>query len=172
MRRTLIASSILALVIASIVLGHVPDDWSTFDHKTFQMTAVESGDRIQIAYSDGRMDTVKLLGISPIDASASDWLKACVLHQQITLLLQSPQTRDSTGALRAFVFLNNRNLSFELAKAGLAYADRRENTELDGLIDSAEAEARKKKRGAWPNLRIEQMPAWRQAWLKSLPKSR
>ena len=115
---------------------------------------------------------VKPLGIAPIDSSATDWLKNRLTGQQITLLLQSPQTRNADGSLRAFVFLKNQNLSVELIKAGLAYADRREKTEMDSLIDTAESEARKKKRGAWATLKTEQMPAWRQAWLKSLPKWR
>jgi endonuclease YncB( thermonuclease family) len=164
--------SILALFVASLVAAHAPDDWAVFNHRSFGVTDVVSGDRILIQTGTGKIEPVKLLGISPIDSSAAKWMKEQIAGQRVTLLLQSPQTRNADGSLSAFVFFDNKNLSVELAKAGLAYADRREKTEMDSLIDTAEADARKKKRGAWATLSFEQMPAWRQAWLKSLPQWR
>jgi endonuclease YncB( thermonuclease family) len=169
MNQRVVSFSIFALFAATVVLGHVGDDWSRFDHRSFRVTAVQAGDRITIADANGRTETVQLPGIVPIDSSAADWLKDRLTGEEITLLLQSPQTRNADGSLRAFAFSDNQNLSVEAVKAGLAYADRREKTEMDGLLDSAETDARKKKRGAWATLTFEQMPAWRQAWVKSLP---
>ncbi len=152
--------------MASIALAHEPDDWSQFDHQSFQVIAVPTGDSLVIDTANGKPVTVKLAGIAGTDA-ARVWLSDRTLGKNVTLLLSCPQTRDA-GQLRAFVFLDNENLAVELAKAGLAYADRRETTVMDGVIDPAESEARKKKRGMWASLTFEQMPPWRQAWLRGL----
>jgi len=154
-----------------MAIGYRTDDWSQYDHHAVRVVAVITGDSLRIESGSGKMDTVKLLGIAGLD-SAQSWLHDKVVGRQVMLLLESPQTRDSAGRLRAFAFLDNQNLSVELTKAGLAFADRREKTEMDGVIDPAEADARKKKRGVWATLKFEQMPAWRQAWAKSLPQRR
>jgi endonuclease YncB( thermonuclease family) len=164
-----LAFAAIALLIASMAVAYRPDDWSRYDHRTLRVTGVIGGDSLRIQPASGKPDTVKLPDIDGLD-SAKIWLSANAVGRDVTLLLQLPQTRDASGQLRTFVFLDGQNLSVELVKAGLAYADRREKTEMDGLIDAAEAEARKKKRGVWANLKFDQMPQWRQEWLKSRPK--
>ena len=52
---------------------------------------------------------------------------------------------------------------------GVAYADRRSEDAMSGLLDAAEADARRKSRGLWADLKFDQMPAWRQAWLQARP---
>jgi hypothetical protein len=162
----------LTLLIASIVLAHRADDWVKFDHQTFHVVSVPADDSLLIQTANGKQETVTLRGIVPAD-SAKTWLTDHAMNRDVTLMLESPQTRNSGGQLQAFVFLGNENLNVELVKAGLAYADRRGKTVMDGLIDPAELDARKKKRGIWYGMTDEQMPAWRKAWLRSLPgKSR
>jgi endonuclease YncB( thermonuclease family) len=171
LRRHSIAFLIIALLIASMAIGYRSNDWSRFDHQNVKVIGIITGDSLKIESAGGKTDILKLSGIAGLD-TAKQWLADEVMGREITLLFESPQTRDSAGRLRAFAFLGNQNLNVELVKAGLAYADHREKTEMDGLIDPAESDARKKKRGLWATIKFEQMPAWRQAWLKSLPQWR
>jgi endonuclease YncB( thermonuclease family) len=151
------------------LFGLTGDDWSRYDHQAFRVSRIVSGDSIQITTRSGSTETIKLLGTASPDARAVMWLKQQALNQDATLLLQSPQTRDAAGNLLAFVFVDRANLSVELVTEGLAFADRREKTVMDGVIDPAEADARKKKRGMWATLKFDQMPEWRKAWIKTLP---
>jgi endonuclease YncB( thermonuclease family) len=169
LRRRLVGSAIFALLIASVVMARSGDDWAIYDHHSFHVIEAESGDSVRISTENGSIESVKLLGIDALDARSKEWLTHRALGANVTLLLQSPQTRDSSGRLLAFVFIDHSDLSVELTKAGWAFADRRGKTAMDGLIQPAEAEARKKKLGMWADLKFEQMPAWRQAWLRSLP---
>lgn len=174
-RRRIIGSIILALIAASVLasysgtLGKSGDDWSRFDHRSFRVLGAEADDSLRIALPSGSTEIVKLLGIASADGREKAWLDDRTRGRSVTLLLHSPQTRNASGRLLAFVFLDESNLSVELAREGLVYADRREKTAMDALIDPAESEARKKKRGIWTNLKFEQMPQWRKDWLQSLP---
>jgi endonuclease YncB( thermonuclease family) len=166
-----IAVITVGALLASATAAYRADDWATFDHRSFKVINIIDGDKLRIELPNGKMDTVRLLGVAGADAG-KPWLAQRTTGRRVSLLLQSPQTRDPSGELRAFVFLENQNLNVELVKAGLAYADRREKSEMDGVIDPAESDARKKKRGIWATIRFEQQPAWRQAWVKSLPHGR
>jgi hypothetical protein len=166
--KPLITTAGIALLIISVVLGHRPDDWEKFDHRTFHASGVTADASLMIQTGQSKHERVSLSGIVPAD-SASTWLAAHAQGREVTLMLESPQTRNADGQLRAFVFVGNVNLNVELVKAGLAYADRRGKSIMDGLIDPAESDARKKKRGFWSTLTDEQQPAWRKAWVRSLP---
>ena len=167
MTRTKLAIPGAVLFIASIAVSYRADDWARFNHQTVRVVDILDGNSLRIESPSGRPDTVRLLGVDGTPAAAA-WMKDHAKNQALTLLLQSPQTRDESGRLRAFVFLDNQNVAVELVKEGLAYADRREATAMDGLIDPAEAEARKKKRGLWNGLTPQQMPQWRRDWLRTL----
>jgi endonuclease YncB( thermonuclease family) len=145
-KRIAVAAVGLALLI-STVLGHQTDDWAALDHRSFKVTRVESADTLEIQVDD-RTESVRLLGVNALDIDRA-WLAEHVAGQNATLLLDTPQTRDPAGRIRAFVFLANQNLSVELVKAGLAYADRSQKTVMDGLLRPAQSEAKKKKRGVW-----------------------
>ncbi len=175
-RRNRIVFSIASIAGLGVVaaahaglFGPSGDDWSRYDHQSFRISRINSGESIQISSRTGSIETIKLLGIAEPEGSATAWLNEHALNHNATLLLQSPQTRDASGSLLAFVFVDQTNLSVELVKEGLAFADRREKTVMDGVIDPAEAEARKKKRGMWATLKSDQMPDWRKAWIKTLP---
>jgi endonuclease YncB( thermonuclease family) len=167
-RRSIVFAT-FALLFASALMARSGDDWARFNHQSFRVTSVASGDSLEISTAGGKPEVIHLLGIVGTDQSRT-WLANQIVGRDVTLLLQSPQTRGVDGELRAFAWFDNRNISVELVKQGLAYADRREKSEMDGTIDPAESEARKKKLGLWANLQFEQMPAWRQAWLRSFPK--
>jgi endonuclease YncB( thermonuclease family) len=151
----LIAFSIFTLIAASVVLihagvlGRCGDDWSRFDHQAFRVSGVQSGDSIQISVANGSIETVRLLGITSPAAGAQQWLRDRAVGRDITLLLQSPQTRDASGQLLAFAFINDSNLSVEITGTGMARADRHNRSMMDGLIRSAERDAQKKELGIW-----------------------
>jgi endonuclease YncB( thermonuclease family) len=168
-QKSIVILTITALT-ASMAIGYRPNDWSRFDHRSFRVIEIVDGDKLRVELSNGKSDVVRLLGAAGTDA-AKPWLATRTMGKRITLLLQSPQTRDPSGELRAFVFLDNQSLNLDLVKAGLAYADRREKTDMDGVLNPAEADARKKKRGIWAIIKFEQTPAWRQVWVKSLPRA-
>jgi endonuclease YncB( thermonuclease family) len=168
----------LLLLLSGVVLavhagafGHAGDDWDRYDHQSFRITRIGSGESIQITTSRGWIETVKLVGVAEPSAGAVEWLNDHALNRGATLLLPFPQTRDAAGNLLAFAFVDRTNLSVELVRSGLAFADRREKTIMDGVIDPAESDARKKKRGMWATLKFDQMPEWRKAWIKTLPGS-
>ncbi len=152
-RHRLIAFSIFTLLAASVVLtragvlGQCGDDWSNYDHQTFRVTNIPTGDSIQIARSDGTTETIRLLGVA--SPAAQQWLRERTASRDVTLLLQSPQTRDAYGNLLAFAFIDHSNLSVDIVEAGMARADRRSQSVMDGLIRPAEKNAQKKKLGMW-----------------------
>ncbi len=147
--------TIIALLLASVIATHAGlfgrcgDDWVQLDHRSFRVVAIDSGMSLRIDGPNDRIETVQLLGITALPPAAQRWLAEQVRDRRVTLLLQSPQTRDASGRLLAFVFLDDANLSVELTRAGLARADRTENSIMDGLIRPAESQARKKMLGIW-----------------------
>jgi len=171
LRRRSLLFAIIALFVASIALGYRADDWARFDHRSFRVIEVPGGDSVVIESAKDERESVKLAGIDPSDLARA-WLVDHAMGREVTLFLECPQTRDASGQLQGFVFLDNQNLSVALVQAGLAYADRRQKTVMDALIDPAETDARKKNRGLWNGLKYDQMPAWRQEWLRSLPPRR
>ena len=170
-RRLLIASTVIALILVTSIVGHRADDWSRFDHQVFQVSGIAGNDLLRVTSSQSELVTIRLAGIVGTDYSG-DWLQKHVVGQQVTLLLQTPQSRDDSDQLQAFAYLGDLNINAGLVKEGLAYADRRVRTAMDGLIDPAESEARKKKRGLWASLTFNQMPEWRKKWLQSLSHSK
>jgi endonuclease YncB( thermonuclease family) len=165
-----------ALFAASVAFSHlaVSDNWSRFNHRSFHISGVAGGDSILIETSPQQTETVRLLGIvAPTESDAARTLLGeLTAGREATLLLQTPEARDARGSLLASVFVDGTDLSVSLAKAGVVYADRRQPSVMSGSIDPAEAEARKKKRGLWQDLKSAQMPAWRQAWLRGLKNQR
>jgi len=155
----LIVFAIFAVIAASVVLTHAGvfgrcgDDWAKYDHQTFRVIGAESGDSLRISTASGSTELVRLRGVASPDAGAQRWLNDRTAGRDATLLLESPQTRDASGSLLAFVFVDHADLSVDLVSAGLIFADRREKTVMDGLIDPAEAAARKKKLGLWSDLK-------------------
>ena len=173
--RRLILCAAFAVFVGSVIAAHAGllgqngDDWSQFNHKTFQIASIPSGDSVVISTRGDGQQTIQLLGVVGTSQSR-EWLKERAQGQRGTFLLQIPQTRDAKHHLLAYLFVDNQNLNVEVVRTGFAYADRRSKCEMDGLIDPAEGEARKKQRGIWANLKFEQMPQWRQEWLKILPR--
>jgi endonuclease YncB( thermonuclease family) len=144
--------------------GRPGDDWARYNHRSVVVSAAPTGNAIRL--HDGT--TVRLLGIADPNPDAVPWLTANVVGHHVTLLLPTVGTRDPAGRLLAYAYLDDVTcVNVALAHEGLAYADRRSADVMAGLIDAAEDDARRKKRGLWAGLRFDQMPAWRQAWLRA-----
>ncbi len=170
----LLAICVFASIVAGrfAVVGPVGDDWARFDHRTFDVTGVDRG---MIALKDVgpvRMPGVYIPTGTEAGAAASAlWLSNQLTGKPATLMIVGPQTRDADGVLRARVYLDGTgDLALSAVKAGIAYADRRGTDPFRPALTAAEADARKHARGLWAALTFEQMPVWRQAWLREKTK--
>ena len=166
-RRRAVGGGVLLLALAAAVADHVvgrpADDWARYDHRTFTVAAGD-GDGVRLA--DGT--AVRLLGVADPVPAAGDWLADHVVGRPVTLLLPTAGVRDR-GRLVAYVYPadGGESVNVGLVRDGLAYADRRQADVMAGLIDVAENDARRKRRGLWDGLRFDRQPAWRQAWVKA-----
>ena len=153
------------LVVASVAADHrfgrPSDDWARYDHRTFDVSAT-TPDSVRLA--DGTV--VRLLGVADPVPAAAGVLGG--LHR-VTLLLPTVGVRDGDRRLAAYVYPADGGecVGVTLVRDGLAYADRRRTDPMSGLFEVAENDARRKGRGLWAGLKFDQMPAWRQAWLRS-----
>ena len=164
LRTALVTATIGAAVVGDHLFERAADDWTRYDHRAVTVAAVTAGDAVRLA--DGT--PVRLLGITDPAPAATPWLGRRVSGRRVTLLLPAVGTRDPAGRLLAYAYADDGScLNVSLVHDGLAYADRRGTDALAGLIDAAEADARRKGRGLWDDLRFEQMPPWRQAWLRA-----
>lgn len=165
-RRLALSSMAVAVVAATVAVDHrwcrTGDDWSRYDHRSYRVT-VDAGDQVRLP--DGT--PVALIGVADPIPAATDWLTRAIAGRPVTLLLPALGTRDASHRLLAHVYLpDNGCLNVAIVHEGLAYADRRGADVFASMINAAEADARRKQRGLWDGLRFEQMPAWRQAWLR------
>jgi len=157
--RTVLVSASCLLVLSIVVsqvraIGRPRDDWFTFNHRQFLVAAVLSGGRIEVPTPGGGSTTVRLAGVDVAqeidergDDIAKDYLTRRILGGTVTILLDTPQTRDESGQLLAYVFPSEGdNLNADLVAEELARADRRNPSPLALQIESAETGARRKGR--------------------------
>jgi endonuclease YncB( thermonuclease family) len=159
--------------------GADANDWATFDKKSFRVNRVVDGDTIYVR-RDGQTVRIRMLGIDapetragteePPDHWALNAKKALagkVEGREVTLALEQAETRDNYGRLLAYVYVGDtENVNQWLVREGHVYADRRFKHTQSRQLAQVEAEARKKKLGLWKDIQENQMPAWRQRWLK------
>ena len=101
--------------------------------------------------------TIRLVGInapetdSPYSVKSTEFVKKLVENKKVKLEYDA-YTSDSFGRILAYVIIDNKNLSIELVKQGLAnvsvYEDRRKLIYQDQLL-KAQDEAKIKKLGVW-----------------------
>lgn len=175
---------IAAVTIAGFISPRT-SDWRRFDHHSFLVSQVNGGDRFLID-DNGTSVPVHLLGTQapPLTdpstgqpahggAASADYLRARLNHQRVIIRLDTLQTRDSDGALLAYVYLTDTDcINADAIHDGMVYADRRAPHAYHMQYEQAENDARKKQRGLWRGLTENDMPAWRRAWLHSLVKDR
>ncbi|HEV7299365.1 MAG TPA: thermonuclease family protein [Tepidisphaeraceae bacterium] len=172
----------LILVFLSILLdrsgtfGYHGDDWSRFDKQSVQVVHVSDGDSIIITDAGSNKQTkVRLIGVDTPELEgdqywaqqAHSYTRGRLANRSVTLKLDGTQTRDRYDRLLAYVYVTDSdNLNLALVRDGQAYADRRHDHSMRAQLESTEAEARKKGRGLWKDVRDDQQPQWRQDWLK------
>ncbi len=92
---------------------------------------------------------VHLLGVIPGEG-ATEYLSEQIRGKRVILKLESPQTRDAEGRLLAYVYLDVSDcLNVDLVREGFARADRVNPYLMRALVERAEADARKHRRGIW-----------------------
>jgi endonuclease YncB( thermonuclease family) len=153
------------------------DDRNAFDHRAVRVLEVLDGDTIRAVTVQGSRDvTVRLLGVDAPDSPAAHWSEQAARYtsnrlrdRTVTLRLDTVQTRTSDGHLLAYVYITDGDcLNIDIVRDGQAYADRRSRCALQSLLNTAETDARIKRRGLWRDLEESDMPAWRQQWLTQL----
>src|SRR5205807_6979825 len=108
--------------------------------RTFDITA----DRDEV--------TVALLGIDAATASdvGRQSLAARLKGRSVTLKLEPLQSRDPEGRLLAWAYLDDTNcVNIELVRDGLARTDTRRASTFRAVLDAAQTDARKHRRGLW-----------------------
>jgi endonuclease YncB( thermonuclease family) len=156
------------------------DDWRSFNGRSFRAMDVLDGDTFRIRTEDDQIVVVRLLGVDAPDPPSSHWsaeasryTTARLKDRTITLRLDGTQTRDGQRHLLAYVFITDTdNLNADIIRDGQAYADRRVRHTFASTFEAGEAEARKRHRGLWKDIRDDMQPAWRQDWLRTLRQRR
>jgi endonuclease YncB( thermonuclease family) len=178
-RRILFA--LLATLAASVYFTRpAGDDWAIYDRQQFVVTRVIDGDTLDVVapYPGATPTRVRLLGVDAPEmhgdgGKAEYWAEASTKYaaarserQTVTLRLEPTQTRDKYKRLLAYVHLSDsETLNFALVRDGQAYADRRFRHTLRSDFEQAENASRKKGMGLWRDVKVDQMPEWRQRWL-------
>ena len=153
-------------------------DWDAFNRRAFPVVKVISGDELIIRDERGIEQTVSLLGVDAPDppvgywsAQAAEYLTNRTRGRTVIISFDTTRSRDSRGNLLAYVFITDGdNLNLDIIRDGQAYADRRKQHTLKSQFSTVETEARKKPRGLWKELKFEDMPVWRQEWVRSLKR--
>ena len=116
---------------------------------------------------------MRLLGIDAPDPGehwheqSREYARARIEGRRVMLKLDSTETRDEQARLVAFVYFSpGDNINLDMVRNGLAYADRRVSHTHRAEFEQLETQARTKSRGLWRDLTEEQMPRWRQQWLR------
>ena len=178
--------SAVAAIVSLVVLdragafGYRGDDWSRFNQKPVRAIEVIDGDTFCAELESGEAVPVRLLGVDAPEipdahwsAEAKKYTEARLANRTVTLRLDGTQTRDDAGNLLAYVFILDTDcLNVDIVRDAQAFADRRIKHTLSSPIETAETDARKKRRGMWRELTDDQQPAWRQAWLRELQRRR
>ncbi|MFI5379991.1 MAG: thermonuclease family protein [Tepidisphaerales bacterium] len=76
-------------------------------------------------------------------------LEKTVAGREVLLRLEPQSTRDSSGTLRAHVYINDRNIAIELLKQGTLRVDRESQSPFRDTFLAAEDAARRKHLGLW-----------------------
>jgi len=158
---------IVALVTLDRTAGLLPvdDDWHRYHEQSFEVVRVIDGDTLDLRVPDGDQATtrVRLWGVDtpefargegqedePWAEQATEFTRAMIQGQRVTLLLQEHRLRGGFGRLLAYVVLpDGRALNAELIENGLSPHDDRWGHDRAHAYDALEQEARQNRRGMW-----------------------
>ena len=157
-----------------------PDDLARYHDRTFPVVHVVDGDTLDIGTPDranGKQKTrVRLWGVDSPEVAhggnktmhfgpqATVFAKETLEGRDVQVVLSPRQTRDKFGRLLAYVFLERGGPMFNemLIEQGFAYADPRFDHHYEERFAGAERRARKEKLGLWEEVKVADMPKWRQ----------
>jgi micrococcal nuclease len=174
------AIALLGMLVLSACLSHrsAPPNARNIAGQSVHVVRVIDGDTIVIRDNVGKQEHVRLRGIDapemahddrPADywsSQATESLRQRVDQRDVVLQIDGTETRDRFGRILAFVYVaDNDCVNMDLVRDGHVYADRRFTSFMRSQLEQAETDARKRGRGLWKDEKVEQMPAWRRAWL-------
>ena len=155
LRRLAITLSFIACLL--IVLDHLGlfgyrgNDWVNFDAQRFHVDRVTVDGNLIISSSD-RTAKVQLIGVLG-NAGLQSFLAEMTVGKTVILMLDPLQTREASGPLLAIVYLSNGDcLNVNVIRAGGARLDSKKKQSMRGVMQAAEADARKHSRGIWRNV--------------------
>jgi endonuclease YncB( thermonuclease family) len=103
---------------------------------------------------------------------ATSYARGRLAGKRVIVKLDGTESRDRYDRLLVYLYLTDTdNFNLDLVRDGQAYADRRHGHSMRSQFETADAEARKKGRGLWKDVRDDQQPEWRQRWLQRRHKS-
>lgn len=160
-------------------------DRARYHDQSFRVSRVVDGDTFDIDVADtttGKDFTrIRLWGVDTPELKrgkraamhfaeeAKSFAKSTLGDAQAHIVLSPDRTRGKYGRLLAYVFIERGGEMFNelLLEQGLAYADYRFPHIYDDRFKQIEKRARKSGVGLWNGLTREQMPPWRQRYLKA-----
>lgn len=177
-----VAVLLLITLAGASLCNHIltPPIRSDLDGQRVRVVRVVDGDTLIITTPDGSNERLRLKGIdapelSSNDTSAAqhfagesaDYLRKRVEGREVILQYDGTERRDRYGRLLGFIYVTESDcINLAMVRDGYAYADRRFDSFMRGKLGQAEGEARRKKRGLWQTVTPDQMPDWRQRWMK------
>jgi len=161
------ASALPFVAAGALALG-LPERgaWAAQD-TTATVVSVHGGDTLGVEVADGVRITLHLLGVAapelrglrpqgakrevaqPFAEEARKALEDLALHKLVRVFLYG---RDAFRQVMAEVLIGGENVNVHMVRAGLARVDRAARhvpEALQGKLESAEAEARRERRGLW-----------------------
>ena len=163
------------------------DDYDKYHDRVFTVVYVADGDTFDIDIPDGpyTKTRIRLWGVDTPEgegsrdgamhygAEASAFAKKTLLGCKVRILLAPSRTRDIYGRLLAYAVMEDTGQSFGelLLSGGYAYADWRFRHPLKDQYKLLEGRSKNAGAGLWHDVRIEQMPKWRQRMLASFQEA-
>lgn len=156
------------------------DDTQRYHDQTFRVIHVIDGDTLDIDTPDaatGKPKTrIRLWGVDTPEVAhdgqsamffgpeAMEFARQTLENQNVRVVLSTRQTRDKFNRLLAYVIVGPDGEMFNemLIESGFGYADSRFDHHYESRFAHAESRARDQQSGLWKNVRVDDMPKWRQ----------
>lgn len=162
MRKALSVLFALALVLSFTSPALAFDDNEQPSRTTATVVSVTDGDTIKVKFSNGKIETVRLLlidtpetkhpnkPVQPCGPEATEFTKRMLPAGTTVKLEYDKDKRDKYDRLLAYVYVNGKSVNEALLAAGLAKVTVYEpNNKYEDKYRAIEAEAKKEKKGIW-----------------------
>ncbi len=124
-----------------------------------KVIGIKDGDTIAVLH-EGKEETIRLNGIDCPEKKQAFGSKAKQFTSELVfgkIVTVEPVTKDRYGRVVANVFVEGKNVNYEIVKNGFAWWYRKYAPD-DTELEKVEEEARKKKRGLWQD--ENPIPPW------------